>query len=68
MPSGIPIDGKSFIGYEFYGVKIIDVYKTDTGKWGAQVQCSCGKVFKTTLRYARSLCGCPHNIRRKKHD
>jgi len=60
MPSGIPIDGKSFVGHVFNGIEIIDVYRTGSGKWGAQVRCSCGRIAKMSLRRARGLSCCTH--------
>lgn len=68
MAVGIPINGEEFIGYEFHGIKILNVYRTSSGKWGAQVQCSCGRIFKTSLRQARGLCACTHRKKRPKND
>lgn len=68
MAYGVKIDGMSFIGHKFNGIEIIDVYRMPSGMWGAQVKCTCGKVFKTSLRQARGLCWCPHKKKRKRED
>lgn len=64
MPSGVKIDGESFIGHKFLDTEIIDVYRMPSGMWGAQVKCSCGKVSKMTLRRARGLGCCTHKKKR----
>lgn len=68
MPSGIPIDGHSFIGHVFNGIEIADVYRMPCGAWGAQVKCTCGRVFKTTLRHARGIDCCTHRKKRNRGD
>lgn len=69
MPSGTPIDGMAYVGYEYKGIKIVDVYRMPSGMWGAEVRCSCGRVFKTSLRQARGMCCCIHRKKkRSKYD
>lgn len=54
----------SLIGKETNGIKILNVYLRDSGGWGAQVRCSCGRIFKTNLSSAIEMNKCPHVFRK----
>lgn len=68
MAYGVKIDGMSFIGHTFNGIEIIDVYRMPSGMWGAQVKCTCGRIFKTSLRQARGMDCCIHRKKRNRGD
>lgn len=53
-------DPRHCIGKITNGIEILDIYTVPCGAWGAQVRCSCGRVFKTTIAAAKNMKQCRH--------